>query len=218
MRFDIRGDLKPVHRAMIALGAKQVPFASALALTTLAKGVQGIEHDLIGKTFDDATPFTRNAIAIRPATKSRLVATVFAKDIQAAYLTPYIVGGVRDYGNKKGMILPVDVPVNQFGNLTKGTLQRLKGKPGVFVGTVKTKAGIINGVWQRPVAGKVVGKRTKGARIVKPSGHLRLLLKFEDTSAVTKHFDFYGVAQRYLAKNAASVFDMAMRRALATAR
>ncbi len=203
---------------MIALGAKQVPFASALALTTLAKGVQGIEQDLIGKTFDDATPFTRNAIAIKPATKSNLVATVFAKDIQAAYLTPYVVGGMRDYGNKRGMILPVDVRVNQYGNLTKGTLQRLKGKPGVFVGPVKTKAGVINGVWQRPVAGKVVGKRIKGTRIAKPAGHLKLLLKFEDTSAVTKHFDFFGAAQRYLTKNAAAAFDKAMRQALATAR
>ena len=215
--LNIKADLRPLQRAFIDLRAKQVPFATALALTTLAKGVQQVEREEVLATFATPTPFTQNAFAVKPATKTNQIATVFAKDIQAAYLEPYVDGGMRSLGGKRGMLVPRDVGTNAYGNLPKAALARLKGKPGVFIGPVTTKAGrVINGVWQRPTQTRA-GKRGKDAQ-AKPAGHLKLLIQFEDTTEAPKHLDFYGRAHAYIRRNAASAFNDAMVRALATAR
>lgn len=216
--INIRADLRPLQRAFVALGAKQLPFAAALALTTLAKGVQAVEREEEARTFTSPTPFTLNAFAIQPATKSRPIATVFAKDVQAEYLAPYVGGGDRSLGGKRGMLVPRDIGTNAYGNLPKAALARLKGKPNVFIGPVTTKAGrVINGVWQRPTATRASTRRGK-LGVAKPAGHLKLLIQFEDTTEAPKRLDFYGRAQVYLRKNAAIAFDKAMRVALATAR
>lgn len=215
--IDIRADLKPLQRAFQTLGAKQVPFANSLALNALAKGVAGTERDDVGKTFDTPTPFTQNAFRIEVATKARPIAVVAAKDIQAQYLEPYVVGGPRSLGTKKGMLAPRAVGLNQYGNLTKGKLASLKGKPGVFIGPIVTRGGKrISGVWQRPVAART-GKRRAGAAAAPKSG-LKLLIEFEDTTPTKKRFDFYGEARAYVKANAAREYRVALQRALATAR
>lgn len=215
MRIDIRADLKPLQRAFIALGAKQVPFASALALNALAKGVALQERVEIDKTFDTPTPFTENAYRIEAATKARPIALVAAKDIQAQYLEPYVVGGARFLGTKRGMLAPRGVTLNRYGNLTKGKLAALKSKPGVFIGSIRTRNGkTINGVWQR----KTAPKGSRKAKTSQPNGMLKLLIQFEDTTPAPKRLDFYGRAAAYLKVNAAREFDVALRRALATAR
>lgn len=217
--ISIAADLRPLQKAFVALHAKQVPFASALALTTLAKGVQAAEADEVSETFATPTPFTQNAFAVAPATKGNLVAVVFPKDVQASYLAPYVHGGERSLGGKRGMLVPVDIGLNQYGNLTKGKLAGLKGKPNVFIGPITTKAGkTINGVWQRPTPTRAVAAKRGKAAVAKPAGHLKLLIQFADTTAAPKHLPFYERAQAYLRKNAATEFDRAMRRALATAR
>lgn len=217
LALNIRSDLKPLQRAFIDLRAKQAPFATALALTRLAKGVQAVEDAEIAKTFDNPTPFTRNAIAVQPATKSKPIAIVFPKDVQEEYLAPYVLGGNRSLGSKRGMLVPVDAATNQYGNLSKGQLARLKGKPNVFVGKVTTKAGgVINGVWQRnPVTARAgAGRRAAPAA----KGPLKLLIEFKDTTPTKKHLAFYERAEAYVRRNAAREFDAAMRQALATAR
>ncbi len=215
--IDIRADLKPLQKAFIALGAKQVPFANSLALNALAKGVVAVEKAEVGETFDTPTPFTQNAFRTEVATKSRPIAVVAAKDIQAEYLEPYVIGGPRSLGTKKGMLAPRNVSLNQYGNLTKGKLASLKGKPGVFIGPIVTRGGKrISGVWQRPVTARG-GKRRAGAAAAPKSG-LKLLIQFEDTTPTKKRFDFYGDAQRYLKANAAREYRVALQRAFATAR
>lgn len=215
MIVNIKGDLRPLQRAFINLGAKQVSFATSLALNALAKGVVPEEVKAIDQTFKSPTPFTENAFRIEVATKSKPLARVAAKDIQAQYLAPYVNGGDRFLGTKKGMLAPRDVGLNQYGNLRKGQLQALLARPGVFVGKVTTKNGkVISGVWQRPTAAKI-GKRGK---VLKPAGHLKLLIQFEDTTLAPKHLPFVERATSYLRKNAAREFNIAMRRALATAR
>jgi hypothetical protein len=109
--------------------------------------------------FDNPTPFTQRAIGKTTATKKTLRATVFIKDKtsegggQNAYLAPYVRGGNRSLGSKKGMLAPEkkNLRTNQYGNLPRGTLQRLKGKPNVFIGSITFKANgrTVSGVWQR---------------------------------------------------------------------
>lgn len=215
----IKGDLRPVHRAMIALRAQQVPFATSLALNALAKGVAAIETVAIAETFDTPTPFTQKAYRIEVATKGRPIAVVAAKDIQAQYLAPYVNGGSRFLGGKRGMLAPRGVGLNQYGNLTRGKMAALKAKPNVYIGPIKTKGGqVINGVWQRsgPRAGARKSKRAGSAPAA--GGKLKLLIQFEDTTAAPKHLPFEQLAKEYLRQNARREFDLALRRALATAR
>lgn len=216
--IDIRADLKPLQRAFIALGAEQVPFATSLALNSLAKGVAEVERAAIDATFKSPTPFTENAYRIIVATKSRPIARVAAKDIQSAYLTPYVDGGDRYLGAKRGMLVPRGVGLNQYGNLPKSKLASLKGKPNIFIGPIKTRAGkIVNGVWQRPNAGVGRARPRKGAAPA-PRGPLKLLIQFEDTTPAPKHLDFEAVAVRYIRANAAREFKAALQRAFATRR
>ena len=228
--IDIRPNLKPLQRAFIALSAKQVPFAMSLALNTLAKGVVGIEREGVLETFDTPTPFTLNAFRMEAATKASPRARVAVKDIQAAYLEPYVVGGNRSLGTKRGMIVPRSVGVNQYGNLRRGKLAALKAKPNVFIGQVTFRNGKragqpIYGVWQRSDTPR--GKRHDGdygtrgnsqGKVYGARTTLKLLIEFDDTSPVAKHLDFYGAAERYVRANASQAFDAALRRALATAR
>ncbi len=215
--FGITANLKPLHRAMIALRADQVPFAMSMALNDLAAGVASIERDAIDKTFDTPTPFTKNAIRTVRATKFNPIATVAIKDIQADYLAPYVLGGDRSLGKKRGMLAPRAVALNQYGNLPKAKLASLKAKPNVYIGPIKTRAGkVISGVWQRPAK----AKRPRGG---KPSGAqprqgLKLLIQFEDTTPVRKRLPFEQLARTYIQRNAAGAFEAALRRALATAR
>jgi len=223
----IKGNLAPVHRAMMDLRAKQVPFAMSLALNNLAKGVAGIESDLIGKTFDSPTPFTEKAYRIEVATKARPIAIVAAKDIQAQYLEPYVVGGKRSLGAKRGMLSPRNIALNKYGNLTRNKLASLKGKPNVFIGPVTLKGKTINGVWQRGATPR--GARRKGGGEYGTKGKntnlvggarttLKLLIQFDDTTQVRKRLPFERAARSYLDRNARAAFEDALRRAVATAR
>ena len=226
--INIKANLKPLHQAMIAIGKEQVPFAMSLALNDLARGVRDLERDLVSDTFETPTPFTQNAFRIEVATKSKPIARVAAKDIQSAYLEPYVVGGNRSLGNKRGMLAPRGVGLNQYGNLSKGKLASLRAKPGVFVGAVTFKKGgkTINGVWQRGQTKR--GARTKGNGSYGTKGKhhqaggvrttLKLLIQFEDTTPVKKRLPFEQRARTYIERNAAAAFDAALRRALASAR
>ncbi|MDB5412633.1 MAG: hypothetical protein JWR10_968 [Rubritepida sp.] len=207
--LDIKPDLRSVHRAMMSLGAKQVPFANSVALNALAKGVATTERDEVAKEFETPTPFTVNSMRIEVATKSKPVSFVAVKDIQAEYLEPYVVGGQRALGKKRGMLAPRAVGLNRYGNLTRGKLASLKSKPGVYIGGIRTKAGkVINGVWQRP----------RPAKAGKAKGGLKLLLQFTDTTEAPKHLAFYERGTAYVRANAAREYGLALQRALATAR
>ncbi len=229
----LRVDLRAAQNALGDLAGKQVPFAAALAVTTLARGVQEAELDEEQKTFDKATPFTKRAFGKTVATKKNLTATVFIKDKtsdkggQNAYLAPYVLGGNRSLGGKKVMLVPAGVRTNQYGNLSKGTLARLKEQPNVFIGAVTfRKSGkTIAGVWQRSDIPR--GRRRDGSygnrgdsqsKVHGVRTTLKLLIEFEDTTPVRKHLDFYGRAQAHVAKFAEPVLTDALKRAISTGR
>lgn len=201
----IKVDLRQAQRALGDTG-KQVAFATSLGLNALAKGVAADERATVDQTFKTPTPFTENAFRVVVATKSRPIATIAMKDIQAAYLAPYVKGGERFLGTKRGMLAPRAVGLNKYGNLTKGKMASLKAKRGVYIGPIKTKAGkTINGVWQRPTGNQA-------------TGGLKLLIQFEDTTQVRKRLPFEQRARAYVARHAAREMNAALVKALAGAR
>jgi hypothetical protein len=81
---------------------KDVTFWTAAALTATAKDVEAAEIAKMSKVFDRPTRFTLNALYVKPATKTDLVAEVRFKDgfgsIPASrYLDPQVHGGPRKH-------------------------------------------------------------------------------------------------------------------------
>lgn len=234
LNIAITSNLKDVQRSIDAFTAKQLPFAMAQAINKTAARVQAAETENIKTTFENPTPFTQKSVGVSKARKSNPVATIYIKDIAASYLEPYEDGGVHKL-NSKALLNPKDIKLNQYGNLPKAALARLKAKPGVFIGPVKLKNGeTINGVWQRPmlrgrdaVLGKDMtvrqrqkllrGKHPNLPRGANTTGKLKLLIRFGNALPVKKRLGFgskaQGIVNQYFAQDFAAAFDEAMKTA-----
>ncbi|MCP3017974.1 hypothetical protein [Cupriavidus basilensis] len=205
INISVRFDVKALQRSLDNFARKQVPFATAQALNVVAKQVQAAERANMAKVLDKPTPFTLNSVGVKLATKSSLTATVYVKDIAAAYLEPYERGGSNKL-NARALIKPVGQKVNQYGNLPRTTVKRLAAKKNVFVGKVKTKAGEVDGVWQRTKA--VRGK----------SAGLKLLVKFQDAHQVHQRLGYVDLARKVVASSFRRELGVTLARALANAR
>lgn len=244
MRLDVRGTMQPIIDALSQQSREQVPFATALALTRTAQFVQRKESEEIGRVFDRPTPFTRNSIFIRPATKSNLSAEVLIKDesfkavAPIKWLAPQVYGGFRqakrfeDLLRARG-ILPsgqflipaVGAKLDSYGNVSRGQIQQILSQLGASRDPLQN----------RTTKSK---KRTRRGRqffaLIKPRGKLKPGIYerfgFAFGSAVRPVFIFTG-AQHYrqrfkffqLAEQTAEMrfpieFALAMRRAIETAR
>jgi len=225
VKIDIRADVKALRKDLDALARKQLPFAIARAATATAKKVQAAEGAAILKAIPTATPFTQKSVGVIPARKQNLTATVFVKDIAAAYLEPFEFGGPHFLGKKKGLLVPKAQRVNQYGNLTKGTVARLKGKPNIFVGpvTFKKSGQTVWGVWQRPV----VGSRRDGVKGVKGNTQaiaggvrsgLKLLIRAEDPMPVKQRLGYMATAKRVVDATFKAELAKALAEAMKTTR
>lgn len=224
MTFDIsiRSNIREVERKLGALASKQLPYATAVALTSLAKLVQKSEVTNLAATLKNPSPFTLRSVRIIAARKEMPEATVFVMDKAAEYLEPYERGGVHKL-NSKALLNPKDIALNQYGQLRKGALAALKGRSDIFIGPVRTKKGIVNGVWQREAASaaitnKKTGKTRISTRGINTSGALKLLLRFGDALPVKKHLGYQARATAVVNANFNREMGKALARAMASAR
>ena len=145
--MQIKIDTSGIERAVRDLGsaaARQIPYATARALTGVAKKSQQVLKQKIGSAFNNATPWIKNGAFITPARTNNLEAVVGIKDqgaraTQADYLKEHFNSGAR--GNKpmekalRAMgILPAGwlavpsssgVQLDAYGNVSKSTLGRI---------------------------------------------------------------------------------------------
>jgi hypothetical protein len=201
LSISVRSNAKALSRQLDAFVQKQLPFAIAQGINKTAARVAEAEKANIEQTFENPTPFTRNSVGVRKARKNSPTAIVYMKDIAAGYLKPYESGGVHKL-NSRALLNPKDIKLNQYGQLSRGALSNLKGRPDIFIGPVKTKDGqVINGVWQRPTDTKrVTLLNAKGKRLGKLNklnssanggrGHLKLLVRFGDALPVKKQLNW----------------------------
>lgn len=140
---------------------KQVPFATAQALTSVARQIQEAERVAMKRKLENPTPFTVNAVGSTAARRDNLQAKVFVRDIAASYLEPFEFGGQHKL-NSQALLNPKNIKLNKYGNLTRSKMAQLKAKPDVFVGEIDG----VNGVWLRKK-----GKARKGAKRRKRSAN-----------------------------------------------
>ena len=220
MASGIRVDMKPLTRGLNDLAQRQVPYARTLMLNDLARQAAKAENEGARETFDRPTPFTERAFTFTPAAKARPVSVVLAKDIQASYLAPF--GDEGDHrqvlGPKRGVLTPKAIPLNAYGNLPKGKIAALKGRPDVFIGAVKTKSGVINGVWQRQTQAQRNRRRRKVGLPAQPMGGLKLLIRFTDPVEVHGRLHFAERAERVVRAAAPAAWTSAWAKAWTTRR
>lgn len=205
LTLSVKSDIRKVARSLDSLARKQLPFATAQAINKTAERVRAAQQENMRNVLDAPTPFTLGAVAIRKATKSNPVALVYVKPVAAAYLLPYEIGGTNKL-NSQALLKPINAKVNQYGNLPRNLVKRLSAKPNVFIGKMQTKAGVVDGVWQRT-------KKTRG----KQAG-VKLMVKFEDAHDVKQHLDYQGVGRRVVKSAFRLELDQAIAKAMATAR
>ncbi|MCF3193466.1 hypothetical protein [Pseudomonas bubulae] len=205
--FDIsvHANVKEISRSLSRLAHSQINFATAQALTALAKEVQADEIRNIAATFRKPKPFTQKSVGIQGARKDTLQAKVFVRPIAAKYLEPYEKGGAHVLSGR-ALINPKNIKLDSYGQLPRKALARLKARKDVFIGKIKTSKGSVNGVWQR-----IPAKR-------KLPAHLKLLIRFGDALPVKKRLSYRSRAQAIVDRRFNAVFAEAMSRALASAR
>lgn len=130
----------PQVSAALARTERQVPFAVARALTKTAQDVRSAQKREISQVFDRPSPYTRNSVYMRPATKQRLQAEVWLKDGNRPthYLLPQIEGGSRPLKRfeerlvRAGYMQPSERAVtasgarlDQYGNISRGQIVQI---------------------------------------------------------------------------------------------
>lgn len=222
LEISVRTNLTDVERGLSDLAKRQMPYATALALTSLSKLVAADAVKNLSAKLKNPSPFTLRSVKAMAARKDNLVAKVYVMDKAAEYLEPYERGGVHKLAGK-ALLNPKDIALNQYGQLRKGTLAALKGRSDIFIGPVKTKKGIVNGVWQRTAAKATITNRKTGkarvsSRGVNTSGALKLLIRFGDALAVRTHLGYHARATAMVNANFNAEMDKAMIKAMGTAR
>lgn len=100
MKITVTTDLDTVMKKLATDLARQVPFATAVALTRTAQAARAVLKKDIASTFDRPTPWVRNSPFATPARRDRLEATVGIRDSGAGrspahYVREHVAGGQR---------------------------------------------------------------------------------------------------------------------------
>jgi hypothetical protein len=216
----IKVDVAATANALTSIG-RQLPFAAATALNTLAFQVQRAEIVGISQVLAHPRPFTAKAVQVNRASKSALAATVFIRPEVAKYLQPYETGGVHVLPGK-ALLDPVDIRLDQYGQLPQSTMAILRARKDIYIGPITTKSGVVTGVWQRLAVtrkGNARRKRLSGGGVYDTQrGALKLLIRFGDAVEVKKQLGFRVRGVALVLANAGVAFKTAITKALVTAR
>ncbi|MFS7246614.1 hypothetical protein AB6880_13045 [Rahnella inusitata] len=199
---------------------KQIPFATAQALTSVAREIAAAEKVAFQRKLENPTPFTVNSVGSVGARRDSLTAKVYVRDIAAGYLEPFEFGGAHKL-NGQALLNPKDIKLNKYGNLSRNKLSQLKAKSNVFIGDVDG----INGVWQRVKAkkGRKGKKRQKrsanGTRRAREKNPMpKLLIRFGDALPVKPTLGYMDRAEKMAAALMPGAISKAIDEALKTAK
>ena len=196
--IDISSNIKQVQRELTRIQRKQIPFATAKALTDVAKDAQKAVTAQIDTKLDRPTPFTRRAIGFKKADKIGLFSEVFVKPIQSKYLQWQIFGGERKQQSNIG-VPTRNKKLNKYGNIPGRRKGLVKGKK-QFTATING----ISGVWER-----YGGKRNP---------RVKLVVAFEQSVTYRKRLPFKKIVTGVVANRFHKRFNSALALALSTAR
>lgn len=235
MQLKVNSNIQKVINNLNRVQSKQIPFATAMALTKTAQGLMNEQKRELRRSFDRPVAYTLKSLAYQPADKrdvpikSRIFYREFAGKGTPAYkyLTPNIKGERRrqkrherllsgKIGRKIYTAPAAGAPVNAAGNLTGGyytkVLSQLQafGETG-FRANARRKGS--QGFYIAFKGGRAVGVRKR------EGAQSRKILNFTDAAPNYRmRYDLYGSSDKYVSKKLVGNFRKALRFALKTAR
>jgi hypothetical protein len=197
IRINVSADIERAVRGLREVERKQIPFATAQALTATAKHAQASITAQLPSIFDRPTAFTMRAIAIEAARKNKPTAAVFVRPIQAEYLALEETGGFRR-ARKSVIPQPVAIGLNAYGNIPRNKIAQLARKPSYFIGTIKG----VQGLYRRP------------EKADRKAGHLQLLARFVPGWSIKPKFKFIERVTADVRKTLPAAMQQALDKAL----
>lgn len=237
-------DVKSATKYLTSLEKKQIPFAKMQAINELAFKTREFEKRVIRRSFDRPTRFTQNATQYDKAKNKRNIkALVYIRDqatkgnAPVKYIYPNVEGGRRNLKSYERLlqargILPPGMytvpaksaPLDRYGNLPKGQITKMLS----HLGAARDSAQNTDFTRRRLKSGKLAKRRKRAVYFLKPnvgiflrsgSGVVQPYLIFTRAPNYKANgFDFYGAANKYVAKNFRRVFDKQLARAIKNAK
>ncbi len=241
VQLNIQHNIDEVRRYVRSNRTDQLPFATALALTRTAQRTQAHLASRLPQVFDRPTPYTLNSLYVRPATKTRLVSSVYIKDEAPKgtpaerYLRPEIEGGQRNLKRmelalQSAGLMPVgwravpgaQAPLDAYGNVPASFIVRMLsdlqalGEQGYTANRRRARKGARrdNYFFVPPKGSKL----KPGVYWHMPGRLVGVVFVFVRAANYQPRFDFYGEGQRYADQAFKQEFLSAWQQALATAR
>jgi len=191
-------DLAPFRRWVSDLVKKQIPFATALATTRVAKDAQAELQDEIDEHFISRTKFVERGVRIKAASKARPIAHVGSRD---EFMRLQAEGGTKE-GQGDGVAVPVGARLRPTS----------RTPPGKWPGAVLKKARHFT--QKLPSGDKGVFRRMGRGR----SRKVRLLWHLTNKVNVPKRWPIRETVERVVRKQWRKRAKEALRQALKTAR
>jgi len=246
----VTADISKVERLFDNLRKDQVPFATALALTKTAQYVQGELTKAMDTVFDRPTPYTKNALYVKPATKQVQVAVVKVKDEAfkgnpaVRYLFPEITGGTRNLKGFEKLLQRAGVmpsgwyaiptsaaPFDAYGNVPGSVINRILSQLQSARDSLANESAALKTKRNRTKRNAryfAVNPATERGKL-KPgiyerlgtawgSGIRPIFLYTQKQPSYSARYDFYGMARRFAVERYPIEAELAIQRAITTAR
>lgn len=134
MNIDISSNIKEVKKALTHVEKKAVPKATQHTVNNLAFSIARKEMPKrADKVFDKgATSWTKRGFGYKKAKSGQTSSKVFIRTNQAKYMKYQIDGGTRTPEGRAILVPTTAARKNKYGNLTKGTYQKIANNDGYF--------------------------------------------------------------------------------------
>ena len=194
MQISVKHNLDKIAKQLSNIKKKQIPFAASQALNDTAFAARQELRKQSYKKIDRPTKFTVNAFQVIKSTKRNLQSVVYIEDKRWKYLQDIIEGTTKTH-RKKGYAIPVNSPLNKYGNIPGRTLLKNKRQ---FISTING----VSGVWER----------------VRGSNRLKLVVAFEKRVTHEKRFNFSRIVGAIVQRKFGMFFNQRLQNALRAAR
>lgn len=231
MQIDIRSNVREISRWLDNAQKSQIPFATVYAMTLTAKDVAWEEVGVMQRVFDRPTPYTLNALQVKPAKKQTMVASVefregFRGTPAKRFLNPNVYGGPRSQKSHEKQIAPLlkgysylvpakGVSLNQYGNVPGATLRRVLSQLRVSTNADANASGSNRSKRNRRAQAFFVSRN--GDMVMERKGKtIRPFLVGVRSPSYSKRFPFHETANAMVKDRFAVNFEIAFQRAMGT--
>lgn len=233
--------LQQVKKALNELSEREIPFATALTLTNVAKAAKSDLKGVIPRVFNNPTPFTRNSVFMKAANKREQKAIVWLKDWApkgtpaARYLSAPIFGGARKQkaseklltrrgflGANQAWLPGFGMKLNKYGNPSPGQIQKIISALGAQNDPYQNTTG--RSRRRNPQQSRIFFSEMNGNPGVYskgPRGSLSRLMVFTTGSSMPhykRQFPFFLIAEKTVNRKMISSAQDAIAKVIATRR